>query len=159
MFVYCADDYQELSTHEEEDIEKLLGRDNAIQDATSFMENLSEELAQLDQGNIHSLMGSETQIQELMERLEQGIVEIERMEMKMNVYDELLSTVRESMHKLGGQYSRILLQNSNLKALFTEVDELVVSASWLSESLSHTHTLSICLCRASLTWIPVLRRC
>lgn len=91
------------------------------------MENLSEELAQLDQGNIHSLMGSETQIQELMERLEQGILEIERMEMKMNVYDELLSAVREGMHKLGGQYSRILLQNSNLRALFAEVDELVVS--------------------------------
>lgn len=102
-------------------------RDNAIQDAASFMENLSEELSQLDQGNIHALMGSEAQIQELMERLELAIIEIEKMEMKMNVYDELLSTVRDSMQKLGSQYSRILLQNTNLRSLFAEVDDLVVS--------------------------------
>ena len=121
------EDYQELNHHEEEDIEALLGRDNAIQDATSLMENLTEELAQLDQGNIHSLMDSESQIQELMERLDQGLVEIGRMEMKMNVYDELLGNVRDSMGKLGGQYSHILCQNSNLKSLFAEVEGLVVS--------------------------------
>jgi len=91
------------------------------------MEHLSEELSQLDQGNIHSLMGSETEIQDLMARLEQGVLEIERMEMKINVYDELLSTVREAMGKLGVQYSNILLQSNNLKSLFDEVNELVVS--------------------------------
>ena len=34
---------------EEEDLEALLSRDNAIQDAAAFTENLSEELAHLDQ--------------------------------------------------------------------------------------------------------------
>lgn len=121
------DEYQELSSHEEEDIEHLLLRDNAIQDAASFMENLSEELSQLDQGNIHALMGSEAQIQELMKKVELAIFEIDKMESKINVYDELLNTVRESMLKLGTQYSMIILQNTNLKALFTEVDDLVVS--------------------------------
>lgn len=135
-----ADDYRELSPHEEEDIEALLGRDKAIQDAASLMAQLSEELAQLDQGNIHSLMDSETQIQELMERLEQGVVEIERMEYKMNVYDTLLSTVREAMSKLGIQYSRLLLQNDNLRSLFAEVEELVVSWSLtLTLTLSYHH--------------------
>ncbi len=131
-----------LSQHEEEDIESLLGRDNAIQDAASFMEHLSEELAQLDQGNIRSLMDSESQIQDLMTRLEHGIVEIERMEMKMNVYDELMSGVREAMGKLGNQYSCILLQNKNLQALFSEVDNLVVSPV-THISHMHTHTLPI----------------
>lgn len=90
------------------------------------MENLSEELSQLDQSNIHSLMGSEEQIEQLMEYLEGGIMEIEKMEMRLTVYDELLAGVRDTMQKLSFQYSHILRQNANLKSLCDEVDELVV---------------------------------
>lgn len=43
------EEYQELSKQEEEDLEKLLTRENAIQDAAAFTEHLSEELAHLDQ--------------------------------------------------------------------------------------------------------------
>ena len=124
-----AEEYRELSPQEEADLEDLLksGRENAIQDAVAFMENLSEELSQLDQSNIHSLMGSEEQIEQLMEYLEGGIIEVEKMEMRLTVYDELLSTVRETMQKLSFQYSHILRQNTNLKLLCEEVDDLVVS--------------------------------
>ena len=121
-----SEEYQELTEQEEKDLEDLLLRENAIQDAPAFMENLSEELAQLDQGNIHSLMGSETQIRELMTDLDQAILEIEQMEMKLTVYDELLSGVRVMMQKMGQQYSSILVENKNLRALHTEVEDLVV---------------------------------
>ena len=122
------DEYRELSSQEEADLEDLLqsGRENAIQDAVAFMENLSEELSQLDQSNIHSLMGSEEQIEQLMQYLEGGIMEIEKMEMRLTVYDELLSGVRETMQTLSFQYSHILRQNANLKSFCDEVDELVV---------------------------------
>lgn len=126
--IVAVEEYRELSSQEEADLEDLLksGRDNAIQDAVVFMENLSEELSQLDQSNIHSLMGSEEQIEQLMEYLEGGIMEIEKMEMRLTVYDELLAGVRETMQKLSFQYSHILRQNTNLKSLCEEVDELVV---------------------------------
>jgi len=91
------------------------------------MENLSEELAQLDQSNIHALMGSEEQIEKLMEYLEGGIAEVEKMEMRLTVYDELLSGVRDTMQNLSSQYSHILRQNTNLKALCNEVDVIIVS--------------------------------
>ena len=116
------------------------GRENAIQDAVSFMENLSEELSQLDQSNIHSLMGSEEQIEQLMEYLGGGVMEIEKMEMRLTVYDELLAGVRETMQKLSFQYSHILRQNTNLKSLCDEVDELVVSMCTTS-----LHSASVCL--------------
>lgn len=90
------------------------------------MEHLSEELSQLDQGNIHSLMGSELQITQLLEHLDQAVMEIEKMETRLDVYDELLSNVRDNMGKLGSQYSVILLQNANLKSLCKEVEQLVV---------------------------------
>ena len=124
--VTVVEEYPELSPQAEADLENLLLRDNAIQDAAAFMENLSEELSQLDQGNIHSLMGSEVQITQLLEHLDQAVMEIEKMETRLDVYDTLLSNVRESMSKIGSQYSVILLQNTNLKSLCQEVEDLVV---------------------------------
>lgn len=125
------EEYRELSAQEEADLEDLLksGRENAIQDAVVFMENLSEELSQLDQSNIHSLMGSEEQIEQLMEHLEGAVVEVDKIDMQLSVYDELLAGVRETMQKLSFQYSHILRQNTNLKALCDEVNELIVSSS------------------------------
>ena len=110
-------------------------RDNAIQDAAAFMEHLSEELSQLDQGNIHSLMGSELQITQLLEHLDQAVMEIEKMETRLDVYDTLLSNVRDNMGKLGSQYSVILLQNANLKALCREVEQLVVGCVYLMHTV------------------------
>ena len=142
-----TDEYQELTPQEEADLENLLSRENAIQDAAALMENLSEELSQLDQGNIHQLMGSEAQIQELMEHLDQTVGEIEKMEMRMNVYDELLTGVRDTMHKLGAQYTEILLQNTNLQALSTEVNKLVVSKqNWLKAKALHLTQLCVFVC-------------
>ena len=46
---HSSEEYHELSAAEEEDLETLLSRDNAIQDAAAFTEHLSEELAHLDQ--------------------------------------------------------------------------------------------------------------
>lgn len=74
-------------------------------------------------------MGSEKQIEQLMEYLEGGIMEVEKMEMQLNVYDELLASVRDTMQKLSFQYSHILRQNANLKSLCDEVDDLVVSCN------------------------------
>ena len=64
-------------------MEALLSRENAIQDAAAFTEHLSEELAQLDEANIHALMGSETQIRDLMSHIDQALYEIEQMESKL----------------------------------------------------------------------------
>lgn len=148
-----VEEYPELSPQAEADLENLLLRDNAIQDAAAFMENLSEELSQLDQGNIHSLMGSEVQITQLLEHLDQAVMEIEKMETRLDVYDTLLSNVRESMSKIGSHYSVILLQNTNLKALCQEVEDLVVSRM---RSLSVSLSVTLCLVLSRTSWIWIL---
>lgn len=47
-----------------------------MQDVAAFTEHLSQQLAQLDDANIHTLMDSESQIQFLMRQLENGLKEI-----------------------------------------------------------------------------------
>ena len=52
---------------------------------------------------------------------------IQQMEMKLSVYDELLSSVRVSMSKLSKDYSAIMIWDRNLKALLEQVADIVVS--------------------------------
>ena len=47
--------------------------------------------AMLFQANIHSIMGSEDQVLNLMRLLDEGIQEAERIEDKLNSYDQILA--------------------------------------------------------------------
>ena len=97
-------------------------------------------------------MGSEVAISELMGSLDQAVREVGDMETKLEVYDQLLSGVRTTMARLGGQYAAILLESRNLQALLEEVDGLVVS--WPLVAASRSAPLLPPL-RPSWTWIPV----
>ena len=83
--VKFTEEYQELTDKEQEDLEKLLkeeerrsgGESAGVQDIAVFTENLSQQLGQLDDANIHMLMGSEEQIQRLMGQLDASLTEIQ----------------------------------------------------------------------------------
>uniref|UniRef100_A0A1X7VCF4 Exocyst complex component Sec3 PIP2-binding N-terminal domain-containing protein n=1 Tax=Amphimedon queenslandica TaxID=400682 RepID=A0A1X7VCF4_AMPQE len=126
------EDYQELSEKEQEDLEKLLkeeeektGGQSGIQNIEAFTENLSQQLSNLDEANIHTLMDSETQIHTLMKSIDNTTIEIGQTELKLAVYDELLMDVRSNMSKLTKDYSRIMILDRNLKALLSQVEEIV----------------------------------
>ena len=63
--VKFTEEYQELTDKEQEDLEKLLkeeerrsgGESAGVQDIAVFTENLSQQLGQLDDANIHMLIG------------------------------------------------------------------------------------------------------
>ena len=84
LMEFVLDEYQELTEREQEDLEKLLKEEEdksslsstGIQDIEAFTEHLSQQLAQLDDANIHTLMDSETQIHSLMSRIDQTLLEI-----------------------------------------------------------------------------------
>ena len=48
-------------------------------------------MSMLFQANIHSIMGSEDQVLNLMRLLDEGIQEAERIEDKLNSYDQILA--------------------------------------------------------------------
>lgn len=109
----------------------------------------------LSQANIRALMGSEVAITELMTSLDQAVQEIGDMETKLDVYDQLLSGVRDMMGKMGSQYAAILMENRNLSALLKEVEELVVSCSVVRVSVRGTSLSVTPICRPSWTLTPL----
>ena len=61
--------------------------------------------AMLFQANIHSIMGSEDQVLNLMRLLDEGIQEAERIEDKLNSYDQILAVSIYYIMGLAHKYS------------------------------------------------------
>ncbi|CAG5118242.1 unnamed protein product [Candidula unifasciata] len=122
-----GEDYQALSAKEEADLELLMSECQvAISNAEVFTEQLSKQLSVLDGANIHSIMGSEDQVLNLMRLLDNGIKEAEQIEEKLDSYDKILANVKEQMEVMRDKDTLMTLRNKNHQRLLEELQNLVV---------------------------------
>ncbi|KAL4230853.1 Exocyst complex component 1 [Mactra antiquata] len=120
------EDYQALSGKEETDLETLMSECNAaISNAESFAEQLSKQLSVLDGANIHSIMGSEDQVLNLMRLLDDGIQQAENIETKLDSYDKILLGVKEQMEVMRDKDTLLSVRNANHQKMLEEIESLV----------------------------------
>ncbi|XP_035825446.1 exocyst complex component 1 isoform X2 [Aplysia californica] len=121
-----GEDYQALSGKEEADLELLMSECQvAISNAEAFTEQLSKQLSVLDGANIHSIMGSEDQVLNLMRLLDDGIREAEMIEDKLDTYDKMLANVKEQMEVMRDKDTLMTVRNTNHQRLLDELQNLV----------------------------------
>ncbi|XP_077983719.1 exocyst complex component 1-like isoform X2 [Glandiceps talaboti] len=129
------EDYQALSTKEEKDLEKMMAKcEFAVSNAEAFTEQLSRDLSVLDGENIHSIMGSEEQVLILMKLLDQSLKEVEKLETRLESYDDMLAGVKTHMEQMQQKDSLIQVQNKNRNKLADELGGLINQLD-----LSHKH--------------------
>ncbi|XP_055895283.1 exocyst complex component 1-like isoform X2 [Biomphalaria glabrata] len=134
-----AEDYQAISPKEESDLELLMSEcQMAISNAELFTEQLSKQLSVLDGANIHSIMGSEDQVLNLMRLLDDGIKEAEQIEEKLDSYDKILANVKEQMEVMREKDSLMTVRNRNHQRLLEELQNLV---NQLDLDLTHMQVL------------------
>ncbi|XP_074649870.1 exocyst complex component 1-like [Tubulanus polymorphus] len=122
----ASDDYQALSTKEETDLETLMSQcEFSISNAEAFAEQLSKDLSVLDGENIHSIMGSEDQVNTLMQLLEDGINEAQAIEEKLDAYDEFLKNMKDLMETMKEKDALIHIQNRNHQRLLERLDSSI----------------------------------
>ncbi|XP_055958855.1 exocyst complex component 1 [Patella vulgata] len=120
------EDYQALSAKEESDLERLMSSCQAgIANAEVFADQLSKELSVLDGANIHSIMGSEDQVLNLMRLLDDGIKQAEMVEQQLNSYDTILENVKEQMEVMKDKDMLMTIRNTNHHKLTEELNGLV----------------------------------
>ncbi|RUS86833.1 hypothetical protein EGW08_005429 [Elysia chlorotica] len=120
-----GEDYQALSAKEESDLELLMSECQvAISNAEVFTEQLSKQLSVLDGANIHSIMGSEDQVLNLMRLLDDGIREAEQIESKLDSYDNILASVKEQMEVMRDKDTLLTVRNQNHQRLLEELENL-----------------------------------
>jgi len=84
-------DWHALSQKEEADLDTIMSQcEFAISNAEKFADQLSRDLSVLDGANIHSIMGSEDQVLELMALLDTGLLQANKMEEKLTEYERKL---------------------------------------------------------------------
>lgn len=135
----AGEDYQALSAKEESDLELLMCEcQSAMSNAELFAEQLSKQLSMLDGANIHSIMGSEDQVLNLMRLLDEGIMEAENIEQKLNSYDYILANVKEQMEVMQDKDTLVTRRNTNHQRLLEHLQHLV---SQLDLDLKHMQAL------------------
>lgn len=133
------EDFHALTEKEENELNKLVGSsDLIITDAEQFMDQLSKNLQDLDGANVQSVLASEKQVNALMEQIETAIAEANRVEARLDAYDEILCHVRDTMEKMGEKNAMIEVANNNNIKLLSELDRLVMQLD-----LSHTHQVAL----------------
>lgn len=108
----------------------------AISNAEAFMEVLARDLSLLDGENVQCVLASEAQVETLMEQLELAITEADKIEQRLDGYDEILCHVRDTMEKMEKKNSMIGIVNKNNVLLLKELENVIVS---ISLKMLHLH--------------------
>nr|CAD7576460.1 unnamed protein product [Timema californicum] len=145
-----AEEYLALSEREEQDLEKLMSQcDLGISNAEAFMEILAKDLSVLDgvtaikrififsvtqtqehvlflcQANVHSVLASEQQVALLTVQIEAAIGEAEKLESRLDSYDEVLCHIRDTMEKMEEKNLLIEVANANNQKLLAQLQTVI----------------------------------
>lgn len=120
------DDFHTLTDKEESELNNLLTECvSAVSNAEKFMETLGKNLQDLDGANVQSVLASEKQVDALMEHIEIAIDEAEKIEQRLDCYDEILCHIRDTMEKMGEKNAMIEIANCNNIQLLHELESVV----------------------------------
>lgn len=121
------EDFQTLTDKEESELNVLLTEcTSAVSNAEKFMETLGKNLQDLDGANVQSVLASEKQVDALMEHIETAIDEAEKIEQRLDSYDEILCHIRETMEKMGEKNAMIEIANNNNINLLQELERVIL---------------------------------
>ncbi|MBN3305627.1 exocyst complex component 1 [Amia ocellicauda] len=118
--------YQELTAREADNIDRLMKQSELlVADAKAFTQLLLMELQALDQENLLSLMAVEQRVGSLEELLEQGLAEVELLELAVAEQDGLLRSVQRQMEHLHMRSTWLQRIDRNHSLLESELAYLV----------------------------------
>ncbi|KAK7871620.1 hypothetical protein R5R35_001807 [Gryllus longicercus] len=133
------EDYLALTDREEQDLEKLMGQcEFAVSNAEAFMEALARDLSVLDGENVHSVLASEQQVAQLMVQIEAAIAEAEKVEARLDAYDEVLCHIRDTMEKMEEKNLLMEVACRNNQKLLDELDQVISQLD-----LPHKHQMAL----------------
>ncbi|XP_062496450.1 exocyst complex component 1-like isoform X1 [Pezoporus occidentalis] len=134
------DMYQEMTPKEAADVLKLMEEyEPLVNNSVAFAEQLSNELHVLDEANLRAIISSEKQVTQLMSNIDEALAEVARVEETLQIYDELLGSVKQQMDHIHQENSLLHRIVSNKTRL---MDEILFLTTHLNLSREHCDALS-----------------
>ncbi|NWW48542.1 EXOC1 protein, partial [Pedionomus torquatus] len=110
--------YQEMTPKEAADVLRLMEEHEPLMNnSVAFAEQLSNDLHVLDEASLRAIISSEKQVTELMSFIDEALAEVARVEETLQVYDELLGSVKQQMdhiHQENSLLHRIVSNKTRL---------------------------------------------
>uniref|UniRef100_A0A674IL85 Exocyst complex component Sec3 PIP2-binding N-terminal domain-containing protein n=1 Tax=Terrapene triunguis TaxID=2587831 RepID=A0A674IL85_9SAUR len=132
--------YQEMTPKETADMLKLMEEyEPIVNNSMAFAEKLSKELQVLDEANLQAIISSEKQVTLLMGSIDEALAEVAKVEETLQVYDELLGSVKQQMDHIQQGNSLLHQIDSNHEKLMSEI---LFLTSNLDLSKKHRQALS-----------------
>ncbi|XP_009987377.1 PREDICTED: exocyst complex component 1-like [Tauraco erythrolophus] len=132
--------YQEMTPKEAADMLKLMEEyEPLVNNSVAFAEQLSNDLHVLDEANLRAIISSEKQVTQLMSSIDEALVEVARVEETLQIYDELLGSVKQQMDHIHRENSLLHRIVSNKTRL---MDEILFLTTHLNLSKEHCDALS-----------------
>ncbi|XP_064884117.1 exocyst complex component 1 isoform X1 [Columba livia] len=132
--------YQEMTPKEAADVLKLMEEyEPLVNNSVAFAEQLSNDLQVLDEANLRAIISSEKQVTQLMGSIDEALVEVDRMEETLQIYDELLGSVKQQMDHIHRENSLLHHVISNKTRL---MDEILFLTTHLDLGKEHCDALS-----------------
>ncbi|XP_062440588.1 exocyst complex component 1-like [Rhea pennata] len=132
--------YQEMTAKEAADMLKLMEEyEPIVNNSVAFAEQLSNDLHVLDEANLRAIISSENQVTQLMHSIDEALAEVARVEDTLQIYDELLGSVKQQMDDIYQENSLLHRIISNKTKL---MDEILFLTTHLDLSKEHCEALS-----------------
>ncbi|KAM6353497.1 exocyst complex component 1-like [Alca torda] len=132
--------YQEMTPKEAADVLKLMEEyEPLVNNSVAFAEQLSNDLYVLDEANLRAIISSEKQVTQLMSSIDEALAEVARVEETLQIYDELLGSVKQQMDHIHQENSLLHRIVSNKTRL---MDEILFLTTHLDLSREHCDALS-----------------
>ncbi|XP_075018650.1 exocyst complex component 1-like [Calonectris borealis] len=132
--------YQEMTPKEAADVLKLMEEyEPLVNNSVAFAEQLSKDLHVLDEANLRAIISSEKQVTQLMSSIDEALAEVARVEETLQIYDELLGSVKQQMDHIHQGNSLLHRISSNKTRL---MDEILFLTTHLNLSREHCDALS-----------------
>ncbi|XP_042663264.1 exocyst complex component 1 isoform X3 [Tyto alba] len=132
--------YQEMTPKEAADVLKLMEEhEPLVNNSVAFAEQLSNDLHVLDEANLRAIISSEKQVMQLMSSIDEALAEVARVEETLQIYDELLGSVKQQMDHIHQENSLLHRIVSNKTRL---MDEILFLTTHLNLSREHCDALS-----------------
>ncbi|XP_009074781.1 PREDICTED: exocyst complex component 1-like [Acanthisitta chloris] len=145
--------YQEMTPKEAADVLKLMEEyEPLVNNSVDFAEQLVKDLHVLDEANLRAIISSEQQVTQLMSSIDEALTEVARVEQTLQIYDELLGSVKQQMDHIHQENSLLHRIISNKTRL---MDEIIFLTTHLHLSKGHCDALS----RADLSSLSSVQAC
>ncbi|XP_010072162.1 PREDICTED: exocyst complex component 1-like, partial [Pterocles gutturalis] len=145
--------YQEMTPKEAADVLTLMEEyEPLVNNSVAFAEQLSNDLQVLDEANLRAIISSEKQVTQLMSSIDEALAEVARVGETLQIYDELLGSVKQQMDHIHQENSLLHRIISNKTRL---MDEIHFLTTHLDLSREHCDALS----RADLSSLSSVEAC